>query len=102
MLQAPIFNCLSFDPFTLLDYGLRPAEVDIGQPRFDHNFHSPDYQAQEFDLALGTPNLHTVRSKVERVECKSVLPSHVFERFSNNALWTDPDININNVRVLLP
>ena len=102
MRQAPIFDCLSFDPFTLLDDGLRPAEVGIGQPWFDHNFHSLDYQAQEFALALGTPNLHTVRSKVKRVECKSVLPSHVFERFSNDPFWTDPDININNVRVLLP
>ena len=31
MLQAPIFDGLSFDPFTLLDDGLRPAEVDIGR-----------------------------------------------------------------------
>ena len=31
MLQAPIFDSLSFDPFTLLDDGLRPAEVGIGR-----------------------------------------------------------------------
>ena len=30
MLQAPIFDSLSFDPFTLLDDGLRPAEVGVG------------------------------------------------------------------------
>ena len=30
MLQAPIFDSPSFDPFTLLDDGLRPAEVGVG------------------------------------------------------------------------
>ena len=29
MLQAPIFDSLSFDPFAMLDDGLRPAEVGI-------------------------------------------------------------------------
>ena len=31
MLQAPIFDRLSFDPFALLDDGLRPAEAGIGR-----------------------------------------------------------------------
>jgi hypothetical protein len=30
VLQAPIFDSPSFDPFTLLDDGLRPAEVGVG------------------------------------------------------------------------
>ena len=30
VLQAPIFDSLSFDPFALLDDGLCPAEVGIG------------------------------------------------------------------------
>jgi hypothetical protein len=29
-MQAPIFDSLSFDPFTLFDDGFRPAEVGIG------------------------------------------------------------------------
>ena len=29
MLQAPIFDSLSFDPFAMLDGGLRPAELGI-------------------------------------------------------------------------
>ena len=33
VLQAPIFDSLSFDPFTLLDDGLRPAEVGVGRRR---------------------------------------------------------------------
>jgi hypothetical protein len=31
VLQAPIFDSLSFDPFTLFDDGFRPAEVGIGR-----------------------------------------------------------------------
>jgi hypothetical protein len=31
VLQAPIFDSLSFDPFTLLDDGLRSAEVGINR-----------------------------------------------------------------------
>ena len=31
VLQAPIFDGLSFDPFALLDDGLCPAEVGIGR-----------------------------------------------------------------------
>ena len=30
VMQAPIFDSLSFDPFTLFDDGLCPAEVGIG------------------------------------------------------------------------
>ena len=30
VLQAPIFDSLSFDPFTLFDDGLCPAEVGVG------------------------------------------------------------------------
>lgn len=30
MLQAPMFNGLSFDPFALFDDGWRPGKVDIG------------------------------------------------------------------------
>ena len=29
-MQAPIFDSLSFDPFTLFDDGLCPAEVGVG------------------------------------------------------------------------
>ena len=31
MKQAPLFKCLSFDPFSLLDDGCCPAEVGVGR-----------------------------------------------------------------------
>jgi hypothetical protein len=33
VLQAPMLDCLSFDPFALFDDGLCPTEVGIGVPR---------------------------------------------------------------------
>jgi sulfotransferase len=74
----------------------------IGQPWFEHDFNNVEYQAEEFDLALGTPNLHTVRGKVEWVKRKTVLPPAVFDRFANDAFWTASQLNINNVPVILP
>jgi len=73
----------------------------IGEPWFPHNFDDVEYQADEFDLALGTPNLHTVRRKVEWIDRSTVLPPEVFNRFVNDAFWTIPDLNHNNVPVIL-
>ena len=74
----------------------------IGEPWFEHDFENLEYQAEEFDLALGTPNLHTVRGKVRWIERKTVLPPAVFERFANDAFWTSPQLNTNKVPVILP
>ena len=73
----------------------------LGQPWFEHDFDNVEYEAQEFDLALGTPNLHTVRRKVEWLERQTVLPAELFDRFSNDAFWTVPTLNTRAVRVVL-
>ncbi len=74
----------------------------LGEPWFEHDFENVEYEAQEFDLALGTPNLHTVRHRVEWIQRKTILPPAVFDRFANDAFWTVPQLNINNVPVILP
>ena len=59
-------------------------------------------KANEFDLALGTPNLHTVRRKVQWTERPTLLPPELFERFTGDAFWAVPGLNIRNVPVILP
>jgi hypothetical protein len=59
-----------------------------------HDFENVEYQADDFDLALGMPGLHTVRRKVEWVERQSVLPPELFQRFENDMFWRAPDANI--------
>ncbi len=63
----------------------------LGEPPFQHDFENVVYAADEFDLALGAPGLHTIRRKVERVERQSVLPPEVFRRFENDMFWKQRD-----------
>jgi sulfotransferase len=72
----------------------------IGEPLFAHDFDDVEYDARDFDLALGSPGLHQVRRKVEFVERASLLPPDLFRRFENDAFWVDPQANIRNVRVI--
>jgi len=73
----------------------------LGEPWFAHDLDNVEYEADEFDLALGTPNLHTVRRKVSWIERESVLPPELFNRFVNDAFWAMPEFNTRNVRVIL-
>ena len=73
----------------------------LDQEPFRHDFDNVEYEAHEFDMALGTPNLHTVRRKVEWIERKSVLPPELFQRFSNDAFWVNPAANVHDVPVIL-
>ena len=73
----------------------------LGEPWFEHDFDNVEYEAEEFDIALGTPHLHTVRRKVEWIERKTVLPPELFNRFLNDAFWTVPELNVNQVPVII-
>jgi sulfotransferase len=72
----------------------------IGEPGFGHDFDNVEYSADEFDAALGSPGLHTVRRKVDFIERPTVLPPELFQRFENDAFWMNPDLNIHGVRVI--
>jgi sulfotransferase len=74
----------------------------IGEPWYEHDFNNLEYEANDFDLALGTPNLHKVRRKVEWVERATVLPPELFNRFVNDAFWAYPEQNTNGVPVIFP
>jgi len=72
----------------------------LGEPQFAHDFENVEYQAEDFDLALGARGLHTVRRRVEWVERQSVLPPPLFERFAGDMFWRVPDVNIRGVPVI--
>jgi sulfotransferase len=80
---------------------LRQVYDFLGEPWFPHDYDNVEYAADEFDLALGTPNLHTVRRKVEWIDRSSVLPPELFDRFANDAFWTVPELNTHSVPVIL-
>ena len=73
----------------------------LGEKPFKHDFDNVEYEAEEFDLSLGTPNLHTVKRKVEWVDRNTILPPELFQRFLGDAFWNNPELNLNNVPVVL-
>jgi sulfotransferase len=73
----------------------------LGEKWFAHDFDNVEFEANDFDIALGTPNLHTVRRKVEWTERATLLPPELFNRFVNDAFWTVPGLNTHNVPVIL-
>jgi sulfotransferase len=62
----------------------------IEEPPFAHDFENVEYQADEFDRAIGMPNLHRVRRKVEWIPRATVLPPDLFDRFAGDAFWITP------------
>ena len=72
----------------------------IGEPAFKHDFENVSYSASEFDFRAGTPDLHTVKSKVEPNERTTILPPEIVRRFENDAFWRDPKLNMRGVRIV--
>ena len=72
----------------------------LGEPEFAHDFENVEYQAEDFDLALGTRGLHTVRRRVEWVERETVLPPELFDRYRNDMFWRQPNANVRGVPVI--
>jgi sulfotransferase len=62
----------------------------IGEPVFEHDFGHVDYDVTGFDERAGTPGLHTVRGTVKAEPRDTLLPPDLFNRFTRDAFWSDP------------
>ncbi len=72
----------------------------LGETHFPHDFENVDYEADEFDLALGAPGLHAIRRNVGWIERQTVLPPELFRRFDGDMFWRHPDANIRGATVI--
>jgi sulfotransferase len=72
----------------------------LGEPPFEHDFENVEYQADDFDSALGASGLHTVRRRVEWLERRTILPPALFDRFANDMFWRRPEEARRDVRVI--
>jgi len=62
----------------------------IGEPWFDgHDFNRVEFDAPEFDNALGLSGLHRVREQVAYVPRPSILPPDLFAQYQNMSFWQD-------------
>ncbi|MBS69615.1 MAG: sulfotransferase family protein [Pseudomonas sp.] len=81
----------------LVDYDLlarAPAQVlrlvyqFVEEPWFDgHDFENVEFDAPEFDEALGIAGMHRIRPKVAFEERATVLPPDIFEKYQDMAFW---------------
>jgi sulfotransferase len=72
----------------------------VGEQPYAHDFDNVVYDADEFDMTIGAPGLHTVRRKVEFADRPTILPPDLFAKFENDAFWTNPDLNVHGVPVV--
>lgn len=70
------------------------------QESFKHDFDNVEFEAEDFDLILGTPGLHRVEGPVKFTPRESILPPALFQRFARDAFWKDQNRNIRGVRVI--
>lgn len=61
----------------------------LGEPAFEHDFDNVEYDAPDFDEALGVSGLHKVRPKVELQSRRTLLPPDLFKRFQGMEFWRD-------------
>jgi sulfotransferase len=71
-----------------------------GLPPFEHDFNAVALDAKEFDARLGTPGLHDVRPKIERIERQKILPPDLWQRYESASIWRSPEFNTHGVRTV--
>ena len=95
----------------LLDYDLlaqAPQQVlpliyqFLGEPMFEHDFERVQYDAPEFDEALGLRGLHQVRARVGMQRRATILPPDLFEQYSKLSFWQDQSSSRANVITATP
>jgi sulfotransferase len=71
------------------DKVLRLVYDFIEEPWYPHDFENVEYDAPEFDQALGLSGLHRVRPKVSLETRRTILPPDLFEQYSKLSFWQD-------------
>lgn len=69
----------------------------IGEPAFSHDFERVQYDAPEFDEALGLGGLHRVRPHVSLESRQTILPPDLFDQYSQLSFWRDKHISCASV-----
>ncbi len=60
----------------------------IEEPWYEgHDFDNVEYDAPQFDDALGMSGMHQVHRKVEPRDRKTILPPDIFEKYQDMAFW---------------
>lgn len=90
------YETLTSEPQTVLN----AIYEFIHEPAFKHDSENLEFNADEFDRKAGMPGLHAVRRRVMPNNRQSILPPDIFNKFSNDAFWKDPECNTHGVRII--
>jgi sulfotransferase len=71
----------------------------VGEPRFDHDFSSVEYDEPQYDLNLGLPGFHRVSGPIRVNARETILPPDLFKQH-NECFWDMPGQNPRSVLVL--
>jgi sulfotransferase len=63
----------------------------LGEPWYEHDFANVQYDAPEFDEALGIRGLHRVRPSVAIEPRRTILPPDLFEKYAQLSFWHNSD-----------
>lgn len=75
----------------------------IGEPWHAHDFEHIDYDAPEFDEALGLKGMHKVRPRVALESRRTLLPPDLFEQYAALSFWQDSrNSEANVIRISAP
>jgi sulfotransferase len=83
----------------------RPAETIsqlyeiLGEIPFEHDFEHLSYEEPEFDARRFMPGLHTVGTRVEFKQRRSILPPELFRQYDQQ-FWEVPGNNPGCIRIL--
>lgn len=81
---------LDYDVFTQHpEKAIRLIYQFLGEEAFEHDIDSVEYCETQFDLSLGVKDLHTVKSRVEFLPRRTILPPELFKKYSEMAFWLD-------------
>lgn len=69
----------------------------LDEPYFEHDFNNVEFDAPEFDEALGVSGLHKVRPQVALQSRRTLLPPDLFKRFQGMDFWRDLEASQANV-----
>jgi len=59
----------------------------IEQPYYEHDYNNVTSDYDQFDRLMRMPDMHNVRSKVEYIERKTVIPPEIFNKFGDMNVW---------------
>lgn len=69
----------------------------LGEQPYDHDFDRVEYDAPEFDAALGVNDLHRIRPRVAFESRRTILPPDLFDQYADMAFWRNAPDSAANV-----